>query len=592
MKNFRARFLLAMIVAFIALLCAGVVSYRETTMHQETWRWVSHTHLVLQRLASLRGRIQATERDQRIFLLSRSETYRASYEQGIRGAQTELENLLRLTADNPAQQEVLRDMNLSLAELESDLKQEAERRNANTAVAAALARADTPRNASLAKIEGLIGRMEQQETYLLQQRSAEESRTATRVKAAIVVANTIALFLVAMSVFMLYIHMRRAEASELARKKAEKKFRGLLETAPDATLVVNSRGKIALVNAQAERVFGYSRQELLGEPVEILLPERFRGNHTGFRSSFSANPRVREMGAGLELFAKRKDGSEFPVEVSLSPLETEEGVLVSSSIRDISERKRSQDNIRRLNEELEARNTELVGMNKELESFSYSVSHDLRAPLRAIEGFSLALLEDYFGKLDAEGKSHLQRVRAATIRMGNLIDDMLKLARIARLEPALDDVNLSMLAEEIAAQLMLQEPERKAQIDVTPGLVVIGDRNLLRAMLENLLGNAWKFTSKCPVSHIEIGATNRDAERVFFVRDNGAGFDMRYADKLFGVFQRLHSDRDYPGTGVGLASVQRIIHKHGGRIWAESAVGQGATFNFVLQPKARMAHAS
>jgi light-regulated signal transduction histidine kinase (bacteriophytochrome) len=169
--------------------------------------------------------------------------------------------------------------------------------------------------------------------------------------------------------------------------------------------------------------------------------------------------------------------------------------------------------------------------------------------------------------------------------MGHLIDDMLKLARIARSEPASDVVDLSELAGEVAAQLRSVEPERSVTVQIKPGLEVTGDRYLLRAMLENLLGNAWKFTSKRRAAQIEVGATNGDSERVFFVRDNGAGFDMRYADKLFGVFQRLHADPDYPGTGVGLATVQRIVRKHGGRIWAESTLGEGATFYFVLQSK-------
>ena len=251
------------------------------------------------------------------------------------------------------------------------------------------------------------------------------------------------------------------------------------------------------------------------------------------------------------------------------------GELYGDLERELAERQRAE-------ETLERRATELAAVNQELEAFSYSVSHDLRAPLRSIDGFSQALLEDYADALDDEGKDHLNRVRSNTQRMGELIDDLLSLSRVTRSEMRWEQVDLSGLAQTIAAELREREPERQVEFAIADGVTSHGDSHLLRVALENLLGNAWKFTGKHPSARIEFGATSDQGQQAYFVRDDGAGFDMTYADKLFGAFQRLHPGTDFTGTGIGLATVQRVIHRHGGRIWAEGAVEQGATFFFTL----------
>lgn len=247
--------------------------------------------------------------------------------------------------------------------------------------------------------------------------------------------------------------------------------------------------------------------------------------------------------------------------------------------------------IGRLNAELERRVAErtalLEATNKELEAFSYSVSHDLRAPLRGMDGFSRALLEDYADKLDATGRDYLERLRAGSQRMAQLIDDMLELSRITRSELRRETVDLSAMAREIAEELRKSRPDRRVEFVVAPGIVVDGDPKLLRLLLGNLLGNAWKFTGKHETARIEFGRQEQEGGTVFFVRDNGAGFDPAYAGKLFGAFQRLHSAAEFEGTGVGLATVQRIVHRHGGRIWAEGEVEKGAAFFFTLAPEAQ-----
>ncbi|MDW7738804.1 MAG: CHASE domain-containing protein [Bacillota bacterium] len=260
--------------------------------------------------------------------------------------------------------------------------------------------------------------------------------------------------------------------------------------------------------------------------------------------------------------------------------------VLEGFISDITRRRLAEAEIRKFNKELEQRVRErtiqLEAVNKELESFAYSVSHDLRAPLRALDGFSEALLEKYAEDMDEQGRHYLYRIQRSAMHMSHLIDDLLTLSRVTRSDFSKKEVNLSQICDKVLSDLQEGEPDREVKVNLAPGLHTRSDPHLLQIVMENLIGNAWKFSSNEPAATIEVGQTKFDGEVVYFVRDNGVGFDMTYADKLFGAFQRLHGADEFPGTGVGLATVQRIINRHGGRIWAESEVGKGATFYFTL----------
>jgi PAS domain S-box-containing protein len=496
-----------------------------------------------------------------------------------------------------------------------------------------------------------------------------------------------------------------------ARKRAESMFRDLLESAPDAMVIVNQEGCIVLANGQAEKLFGYPRAEMLGQPVELLIPQRFRGQHAAERSAYTASPRHRAMESGLNLSCRRKDGTEFPAEIGLSPIETSEGRMISSAIRDVTDRRVAEQTLRESEERLkltlesgrvgvweldiaadtsvrslrhdeifgysspipewgvkrfmthvlpedlesvkasleEAYSTdnfsmecrirwadqsvhwisaqgrvyrddqgkparmrgvitdvterkqaeealerqrielarsvaELAAVNKELESFSYSVSHDLRAPLRHIGGFAQILKDDHGPGLSDEIMRLVDRILHSTNHMGHLVDDLLNLARIGRQGLTLRKANLEDVVRQSMGELPAEAETRNIEWRIEPLPEMVCDKGLLKLVFTNLLSNAVKFTRNRELAVIEVGVAKSDGTTTIFVRDNGAGFDPKYADKLFGAFQRLHRQEDFEGTGVGLAIVQRIINRHGGKIWAESQPDCGTTFYFTLSP--------
>ncbi|MGH9872241.1 MAG: PAS domain-containing sensor histidine kinase [Pyrinomonadaceae bacterium] len=365
------------------------------------------------------------------------------------------------------------------------------------------------------------------------------------------------------------------------RKQAEQKFQRVVESSPNAIVLVGAEGKIVLVNARTERLFGYSREELIGEPLEVLVPTRFRDKHPTHRSAFYSSPSTRAMGAGRDLFGLHKDGREVPIEIGLNPIEAEEGTLVLATIIDITERKHAEEEIHRLNDELEVRvierTTQLEAANKEMEAFSYSASHDLRAPLRHLAGYASLLQKNGWKQLDENSRRYVNTIIDEANRMGDLIDHLLNFSRLGRAELQKRTVDLEKLVAEVVAKTAVPDGQQiNWKISALPK--VPGDPALLRLVFDNLLSNAVKFTRKREQPQVEIGCKSTDPHAVLFVKDNGEGFDMRYVNKLFGVFQRLHRADEFEGTGIGLANVRRIIARHGGTTWAEGDVGKGATF--------------
>ncbi len=360
------------------------------------------------------------------------------------------------------------------------------------------------------------------------------------------------------------------ESSELKNEL----FRKLFDVAPDPILIVDSKGNIVLVNSETQRQFGYATEELIGRKLEILMPERYRESHVALRDEYCSAPQLRPMGTGRELYALKKNGDEFPVEISLSPMNSTDGPLVISIIRNITDRKR-------IDNELKQANLELERSNKDLGEFAYIASHDLQEPLRSIAGSCQLLRRRYADKLDASAQEFIDFAIDGAKRMEELINDLLTYSRVSTKAKEPSATNLNKVLSGVLDNLRLAIFESNAVLsyDSLPTLPV--DEWQISQLFQNLIANALKFHGT-ELPKIHIGAILEGENWKFSVKDNGIGIDPKYFDRIFVVFKRLHDRDEYPGTGIGLASCKRIVERHGGKIWLDSAVGHGTTFYFTL----------
>jgi len=574
------RMTLGFCVGVLLMLFSTSVAFNYTVILREASERVSQTQEVLRDVQDSRAALATLMGLRRASLASGDGHTLDGLEGIVRGIRSNIGAIFRLTADNPTQQERLKKLELVVLR-ELRLGTDALGKGRDSAPKGEVIGAGVL--AALAQADGILRAIGDEEFVLLGRRSQAAGVAGKMTLVLLPLGVLVSLTTLSVGLFVL-------NGSYNDRKEAEAKSRKLaaiVESSDDGMIGKDLNSVITSWNHGAEVLFGYSAPEVLGRSIMLLIPVERQAEESLILGRIVKGEAVRH----FETVRRRKDGTLVDVSVTVSPIKDPAGRIVGASkvVRDITERKQTEAKIHELNlrleERVQERTAQLEAANKELEAFSYSVSHDLRAPLRAMDGFSQAVLEDYGNQVPEEGRRYLQVIRDGAQRMGALIDDLLAFARLSRAPIAKAPLDMAKLVGDVLEELDAKSGRPGLQVSVGPMPMAQGDPALVRQVWVNLISNALKYSQKRDVQVVEIGSQTREGRDVFYVRDNGTGFDMQYVDKLFGVFQRLHRSDEYEGTGVGLAIVQRVVHRHGGEVWAEAAVDRGATFYFNLGGK-------